>query len=162
MRSRNPTPALVLAALVTAAPGCVPKEALPADDDDTTEECLEAESHIELFFYEGQAWCGEAMPGNTTCFDCHFCAVTPEAAVSNTHYVCNYCHAGPAGEILDGHGDACGCAGLTCEGDIPDPFPCQECHTDGCNGFISAEWQRYNCLYCHTGTGEPPQGPPPR
>ena len=67
----------------------------------------------------------------------------------------------PNGEVLDQHGDSCGCEGLDCE-TIPDPFPCQECHTDGCNGFISAEWQRWNCMYCHTGTGEPPDGPPPR
>ena len=32
---------------------------------------------------------------------------------------------------------------------------CEDCHTDGCNGYVSAQVQRDSCMYCHTGTGEP-------
>ena len=147
----------LVALLLMGTIGCIDKDpSLPTDDDDTTDDCIEAESLIEDFFIEGQAWCEQEMPGNTTCFDCHFCGVTEAAEVSKTHYTCNFCHNGPNGEILDEATGMCGCEGLDCA-DPPENLGCDECHTDGCNGYVSAQVQRDHCLYCHTGTGGPPE-----
>ncbi len=135
---------LVAAALLAS---CIVKD--PAlDDDDSADECDEAESVLTPFMVEGQMWCEEEMPGNMTCFDCHLCAVSEGAEVNLQHYVCNYCHNGPNGEILDPEnaGD-CGCEGLDCVENTE--LTCDDCHTDGCNGYVSAQVQRDNCLYCH-------------
>lgn len=145
-------PLVAMAAL--ALPGCIEKTAVPGDDD-TGEECVEEQSVVTRYFVEGQAWCGEEMPGDSTCFDCHLCAVSDEAVVDKQHYVCNFCHDGPSGEITNPeHAETCGCAGLTCEEPV-EPLGCEDCHTDGCNGYVSAQVQRDSCMYCHTGTGEP-------
>jgi|ETNmetMinimDraft_26_1059896.scaffolds.fasta_scaffold90362_2 hypothetical protein len=145
---------LLLPALILGA-GCVRKSAV--DDDDTTEECVEEESLLTPYYVEGgQIWCGSEMPGDMTCFDCHLCAVSDEAAVSKQHYVCNFCHDGPSGEVTDTeHAETCGCVGLTCE-DPTAPLGCVDCHKDGCNGYVSAQVMRDSCLYCHT--WEVPEG----
>jgi len=147
------------ALLLTWVVGCIDKDPTLTDDDtadDDTSECIEAESLIVDVFVEGQAWCEQEMPGYTTCFDCHFCGVTEAAEVSKTHFTCNFCHNGPNGEILDETTGMCGCEGLDCA-NPPENLGCDECHTDGCNGYVSAQVQRDHCLYCHTGTGEPPR-----
>ncbi len=145
---------LMAASLVAA--GCIDKTETPGDDD-SAGECVETESVIELVFVEdGGEWCGEEMPGNTTCFDCHFCPASEGTTLSVQHYVCNYCHNGPSGEVLGEHGAGCGCEGLDCSVE-PLDLQCSECHTDGCNGFVSAQVQRDSCLYCHLGTNEPPR-----
>lgn len=130
--------------------GCIEKTRVPGDDD-TTEPCIETESLVTRYYVEGgQVWCGAEMPADSTCFDCHLCAASEEAVISKQHYVCNFCHDGPSGEITDlEHAETCGCAGLTCE-DPTAPLGCDDCHTDGCNGYVSAQVQRDHCLYCHS------------
>ncbi len=147
---RGALPLLAGVALSALAGGCIVKTQVPADDD-TTEVCIEDESVLTPYYVEGgQVWCGAEMPGDSTCFDCHLCAASEEAVVSKQHYVCNFCHDGPSGEITNPeHAESCGCAGLTCE-DPTEPLGCEDCHTDGCNGYVSAQVQRDNCLYCHT------------
>ena len=138
--------------------GCIDKTGEQPQDDDSGEgECVETESVLELVFVEdGGQWCGREMPGDTTCFDCHFCPASEGSTLSVQHYVCNYCHNGPSGEVLGEHGAGRGCEGLDCEVE-PLELHCQDCHTDGCNGFVSAQVQRDSCLYCHLGTNEPPR-----
>jgi len=144
-----------LAALALAA-GCIEKTGEPEDDDSATE-CVETETVLELVYVEGGGpWCGQDMPGDTTCFDCHFCPASEGTTLSVQHYVCNYCHNGPSGEVLGEHGAGCGCEGLDCDVE-PLELLCQDCHTDGCNGFVSAQVQRDSCMFCH-GEDEPLPG----
>lgn len=155
----NPSPpaALPLLAAVLVAAGCIDKTGEQPADDDSAGECVQTESVIEPVFVEdGGLWCGKEMPGDTTCFDCHFCPASEGTTLSVQHYVCNYCHNGPSGEVLGEHGAGCGCEGLDCETE-PLELLCSDCHTDGCNGFVSAQVQRDSCLYCHLGTNEPPR-----
>jgi hypothetical protein len=140
---------MVATAMLLVA-GCITKDpdATPDDDDDSAE-CPEVEILVEDFLVEGQPWCGEPMPDHTTCFDCHLCAITPEASVNKQHYVCNYCHDGPSGEVTKPENAvSCGCDGLLCD-PLPETLGCADCHTDGCNGYVSSQVQRDHCLFCH-------------
>jgi hypothetical protein len=149
--------ALALGCGLALAVGCIEKTDPPADDD-TTGECVEAPVLVVDVFYnvDSPTWCESEMPGNTSCYECHLCGQTPGAEVDKQHFVCNYCHSEPDGSVPpEGHGSACGCDGLDCSTDPP-VLECAECHTDGCNGYVSAQVQRDHCLYCHLGTDEPP------
>ena len=137
--------------LTLLAAGCIRKDP-EAGDDDTTEACPEPfegpmeNTYDEIYNPDG-IWRTCDPPPGSLCFDCHLGANDAgDSIVDATHYVCKHCHDENGDPLYEGGG--CECGELDCEVDPP-LLTCNECHTDGCNSYASAEQMNGLCDFCH-------------
>ena len=119
----------------------------PVDSQPTDSEHNDSEEHHQPYV-EGPAFTHERPSEGLMCFDCHICATNEAPAMETTHYVCNDCHTGPNGEVTDEAVGQCGCGDLDCSTTAP-TLGCNGCHTDGTNGYDSAEFMNLLCEHCH-------------
>ena len=117
-------------------------------DSSTTSDSSGGNSHDTWAYIEGPPLSHADPTEGVMCFDCHLCANEGAEALEVTHYVCRDCHTGPNGEVSDDAAGFCGCGDLDCSVDPP-VLGCENCHTDGTNGYESAEQMNEHCSHCH-------------
>ncbi len=153
----NPRSLLVLGlvGLLAAGLACIRKDPSLTPPDDDTDDCPEpftdpmTEVYDEVYNPDGVWREHDPSVDGELCFDCHLCANGEALPIDNTHFVCKHCH-DESGGVIDAEG--CLCGDLDCEVDPP-ILTCNECHTDGCNGYASADQMNALCDFCHVPPG---------
>jgi len=141
---------VLLLALGLGAPLCIEKN--DSLDDDDSADCPDPfdgefeEVYDEIYNPDGIWREHDPSVDGELCFDCHLCSNSAAQPNDTTHYVCKHCH--DENGVIGGSDGGCECGDLDCTTDPP-TLGCNRCHTDGCNGYASADQMNALCDFCH-------------